>query len=142
MYKAEKKIESGETKKEEEKKDEEKKEDKKDEEKKDDEKSEDKKKEDGEKTDSEDKKEKEEEEEEDFIEPLQFLVKYITWDHNDADYYLNKVHTKKILSETNKNNAMAQMLQAFVDSPSSGGPSSPAVKMGPKSATQNQQRAT
>jgi len=157
MYKAEKKIESGETKegeekkedekkedkKEEEKKDEEKKEDKKDEEKKDDEKSEDKKKEDGEKTDSEDKSaDKVEEEEEDFIEPLQFLVKYITWDHNDADYYLNKVHTKKILSETNKNNAMAQMLQAFVDSPSSGGPSSPAVKMGPKSATQNQQRAT
>merc|ERR1712223_355968 len=143
MYKAEKKIETGETKegekKDEEKKDEEKKEDKKDEEKKDDEKSEDKKKEDGEKTDSEDKSaDKVEEEEEDFIEPLQFLVKYITWDHNDADYYLNKVHTKKILSETNKDNAMAQMLQAFVDSPSSGGPSSPAVKMGPKSATQNQ----
>merc|ERR1712088_972635 len=119
MYKAEKKIESGEAKEGEEKK------------------------EDGEKTDSEDKSaDKVEEEEEDFIEPLQFLVKYITWDHNDADYYLNKVHTKKILSETNKNNAMAQMLQAFVDSPSSGGPSSPAVKMGPKSATQNQQRAT
>jgi len=35
---------------------------------------------------------------------------------------------------------MAQMLQAFVDSPSSTGPSSPAVKMGPKSA--QQQRAT
>merc|ERR1711962_453564 len=148
MYKAEKKIESGEAKEGEEKKEDEKKEDKKeeekkDEEKKDDEKSEDKKKEDGEKTDSEDKSaDKVEEEEEDFIEPLQFLVKYITWDHNDADYYLNKVHTKKILSKTNKNNAMAQMLQAFVDSPSSGGPSSPAVKMGPKSATQNQQRAT
>merc|ERR1712126_732632 len=47
---------------------------------------------------------------------------------------------KKLLSETNKNNAMAQMLQAFVDSPSSTGPSSPAVKMGPKSA--QQQRAT
>merc|ERR1712190_588695 len=85
MYKAEKKIESGEAKEGEEKKEDEKKEDKKDEEKKDDEKSDDKKKEDGEKTDSEDKSaEKVEEEEEDFIEPLQFLVKYITWDHNDA----------------------------------------------------------
>merc|ERR1712115_313181 len=103
MYKAEKKIESGETKEGEEKKEDEKKEDKKEEEKKDEEKKEKKKdeekKEDGEKTDSEDKSaDKVEEEEEDFIEPLQFLVKYITWDHNDADYYLNKVHTKKILS--------------------------------------------
>jgi len=156
MYKAEKKSEGGETKegdaekkdeaksetestdKKDEKKDD--KEDKKDEEKKkEDEKSEDAKK-DGEKTDTEEKKEPEPEEDEDFIEPLQFLVKYISWDHNDADYYLNNVHTKKLLSETNKNNAMAQMLQAFVDSPSSTGPSSPAVKMGPKSA--QQQRAT
>ena len=38
----------------------------------------------------EEKKEPEPEEDEDFIEPLQFLVKYISWDHNDADYYLNK----------------------------------------------------
>ena len=47
------------------------------------------------------------EEEENFIEPLQHLVKQLSWDHNDADYYLNNVHTKKILSEPNKNVAMA-----------------------------------
>jgi len=111
MYKAEKKSEGGEAKegdaekkkdsksetestdKKDEKKDD--KEDKKDiEKKKEDEKSEDAKK-DGEKTDTEEKKEPEPEEDEDFIEPLQFLVKYISWDHNDADYYLNNVHTKK-----------------------------------------------
>ena len=111
MYKAEKKSDGGEAKegdaekkkdsksetestdKKDEKKDD--KEDKKDiEKKKEDEKSEDAKK-DGEKTDTEEKKEPEPEEDEDFIEPLQFLVKYISWDHNDADYYLNNVHTKK-----------------------------------------------
>ena len=78
MYKAEKKSEGGEIKEGDEEK------------KKEDEKSEDAKK-DGEKTDTEEKKEPELEEDEDFIEPLQFLVKYKSWDHNDADYYINKL---------------------------------------------------
>jgi hypothetical protein len=81
-----------------------------------------------------------EEEEENFIEPLQHLVKHLSWDHNDADYYLNNVHTKKILSETNKNSAMAQMLQTFVDLPTPVQQSPSAVKMGPKSVQQQQQQ--
>jgi len=83
-----------------------------------------------------------EEEEENFIEPLQHLVKHLTWDHNDADYYLNNIHTKKVLSETNKNVAMAQMLKTFVSLPAPVMQQSPsaAVKMGPKSAQQQQQQ--
>lgn len=81
------------------------------------------------------------EEEENFIQPLEQLVKHLTWDHNDADYYLKDVHSKKILSETNKNIAMAQMLQTFVDLPApvQQSPTS-SVKMGPKSVQQQQQQ--
>ena len=50
-------------------------------------------KEDGEKKKTDEKAEKEEVEEEDFIEPLQFLVKYISWDHGDTDYYLNNIYS-------------------------------------------------
>ena len=72
--------------------------------------------EDGVKTDSDDKSaDKVEEEKEDFIGPLQFLVRHITWDHNDADYYQNRDNTMKILPETNKNNAMAHLLHYCKD---------------------------
>lgn len=78
---------------------------------------------------------------EDFILPLQNLVKHVTWDNNDAEYYLKEIHAKKILSEDTKNFAMAQMLQAFVDLPPTiAQPSSTVAKVGPKSV--QQQRAT
>merc|ERR1712110_1089065 len=82
-----------------------------------------------------------EEPEEDFIIPLQQLVKHVVWDNNDAEYYLKEAHNKKILAEDNKNSAMAQMLQAFVDLPTPTAPTTPAAaRMGPKSV--QQQRAS
>merc|ERR1712141_227440 len=74
--------------------------------------------------------------EEDFILPLENLVKHVTWTNNDAEYYLKEVNTKKILSEKVKNDAMSQMLQAFVDLKPISQPSPAAARMGPKSAQQ------
>jgi len=52
---------------------------------------------------------------EDFVVPLQNLVKHVSWNCYDAEYYLKEVHQQQILSEDAKNIAMAQMLKSFVD---------------------------
>jgi len=85
------------------------------------------------------------EEEENLIDQIEKLVKHITWDSNDAEYYLKDIHTKKILSENNKNIAMAQMLKSFVDLPVPVQQSQTPAKLGPKSVQQQRaspQRAT
>merc|ERR1712179_110357 len=85
------------------------------------------------------------EEEENLIDQPKKVVKHITWDSNDAEYYLKDIHTKKILSENNKNIAMAQMLKSFVDLPVPVQQSQTPAKLGPKSVQQQRaspQRAT
>lgn len=52
---------------------------------------------------------------EDYVKPLENLVKDVSWNQNDAEYYLKEVHQQKILSESAKNSAMAQMLKCFTD---------------------------
>jgi len=92
----------------------------------------------------------------DYVAKLEKFVKFIKWDHTDAPYYLKEVRGKKVLSTEDQNEAMTQMLEAFVandgkssfQSQQQAGkmqqeqirPQSPAMRqMGPKS-TQQQQR--
>merc|ERR1712223_1458773 len=159
------KKEEPEEKKVEEVKDVEMKEEKKDDEKKEEEKKEDDKKEDDKKEEEkkeddiveiidEEKKVTEEPQEYDYVERLGRFVKFITWDHTDAPYYLKEVRGKKVLSTEDQNEAMTKMLESFVandgKSPAQQQagkmqqeqirPQSPAMRqMGPKS-TQQQQR--
>lgn len=76
--------------------------------------------------------------------PLQALVKYVTWDNTDAPYYLKEIRGKPILSMESENNAMTQMLQAFVDNsknaPQTSAQAAMAAKMGPKSTQQQRGR--
>merc|ERR1712156_1359698 len=154
------KKEEPEEKKVEEVKDVEMKEEKKDDEKKEEEKKDDVKKEEEKKEDDiveiidEEKKVTEEPQEYDYVERLGRFVKFITWDHTDAPYYLKEVRGKKVLSTEDQNEAMTKMLESFVandgKSPAQQQagkmqqeqirPQSPAMRqMGPKS-TQQQQR--
>merc|ERR1712088_564103 len=102
----------------------------------------------------EEKKVTEEPQEYDYVERLGRFVKFITWDHTDAPYYLKEVRGKKVLSTEDQNEAMTKMLESFVandgKSPAQQQagkmqqeqirPQSPAMRqMGPKS-TQQQQR--
>merc|ERR1712156_769446 len=102
----------------------------------------------------EEKKVTEEPQEYDYVERLGRFVKFITWDHTDAPYYLKEVRGKKVLSTEDQNEAMTKMLESFVandgKSPAQQQagkmqqeqirPQSPAIRqMGPKS-TQQQQR--
>merc|ERR1712112_281812 len=92
----------------------------------------------------------------DYVAKLEKFVKFITWDHTDAPYYLKEVRGKKVLSTEDQNEAMTKMLESFVandgkssfQSQQQAGkmqqeqirPQSPAMRqMGPKS-TQQQQR--
>lgn len=54
---------------------------------------------------------------EDFIEPLRNLIKHVSWNCDDAEYYLKEVHCQKIMSENTKSLAMAQMLTSFIEMP-------------------------
>merc|ERR1712212_141383 len=132
-----------EPKKEEPKKEEEKKEEtKKDEVKKDDEKKEESK--DAEKKDEtkvEEKKVEDKPAEVNLIDPLKSLVQYVKWEQGDAAYYLKEIRGKPILSMEAENNAMTQMLQAFVDNSQkapqqSSSQAAKAAAMGPKSTQQ------
>merc|ERR1712156_1081404 len=102
----------------------------------------------------EEKKVTEEPQEYDYVERLGRFVKFITWDHTDAPYYLKEVRGKKVLSTEDQNEAMTKMLESFVandgKSPAQQQagkmqqeqirPQSPAMRqVGPKS-TQQQQR--
>merc|ERR1712043_8501 len=76
-----------------------------------------------------------------LVTPLKALVEYVKWDHADASYYLKEIRGKPILSMEAENNAMTQMLQAFVDTAQkapqqSSSQAAMAAKMGPKSAQQ------
>merc|ERR1712212_357346 len=42
----------------------------------------------------------------DYVEKLEKFVKFITWDHTDAPYYLKEVRRKKVLSTEDQNEAM------------------------------------
>jgi len=91
----------------------------------------------------------------DYVEKLEKFVKFITWDHTDAPYYLKEVRGKKVLSTEDQNEAMTKMLESFVANDGKSSfqsqqagkmqqeqirPQSPAMRqMGPKS-TQQQQR--
>merc|ERR1711962_221561 len=54
----------------------------------------------------EEKKVTEEPQEYDYVERLGRFVKFITWDHTDAPYYLKEVRGKKVLSTEDQNEAM------------------------------------
>merc|ERR1711872_753671 len=91
----------------------------------------------------------------DYVVKLEKFVKFISWDHTDAPYYLKEVRGKKILSTEDQNEAMTKMLESFVANDGKSSfqsqqagkmqqeqirPQSPAMRqMGPKS-TQQQQR--
>lgn len=91
----------------------------------------------------------------DYVAKLEKFVKFISWDHTDAPYYLKEVRGKKILSTEDQNEAMTKMLESFVANDGKSSfqsqqagkmqqeqirPQSPAMRqMGPKS-TQQQQR--
>merc|ERR1712110_1244260 len=50
-----------------------------------------------------------------LITPLQPFIKYIHWDHGDAEFFLKEVHNNMIMSEEDENHAMAEMLQSYVE---------------------------
>lgn len=77
----------------------------KDEEKKDDEK----------KTDEKKEVEKVKEEKPNLIPSLQPFIKYIHWDHGDADFFLEEVHNNSIMTEEDENVAMGEMLKSYVE---------------------------
>merc|ERR1712112_67512 len=75
------------------------------------------KKEDGEKKED-DKTEEEKkkvEEKPNLIPSLQPFIKYIHWDHSDAEFFLKEVRNSKIMTEEEENVAMGEMLRSFVD---------------------------
>ena len=49
----------------------------------------------------------------DLIVALQHFVKFVTWDHTDADYYLKEVKGKLILSMEDQNAALTQRVNKF-----------------------------
>ena len=49
----------------------------------------------------------------DLIVALQHFVKFVTWDHTDADYYLKGVKGKLILSMEDQNAALTQRVNKF-----------------------------
>jgi len=76
-----------------------------------------------------------------LIDPLKSLVQYVKWEQGDAAYYLKEIRGKPILSMEAENNAMTQMLQAFVDNSQkapqqSSSQAAKAAAMGPKSTQQ------
>merc|ERR1711894_745328 len=78
----------------------------------------DKPKEEGEKKEEEKKEEEEKkkvEEKPNLIPSLQPFIKYIHWDHADADFFLNEVRNNNIMTEDEENVAMGEMLRSFVD---------------------------
>merc|ERR1712088_1211963 len=80
-------------------------------------------KEDGEKVKEDESKEEEKKEEEEkvkdekpnLIPSLQPFIKYIHWDHADADFFLKEVRNNKIMTEDEENVAMGEMLRSFVE---------------------------
>jgi len=96
--------------------------------------------------------------EQNLVLEIQDFIKYITWEHSDAEYYLKEVKGKFAMSMEDQNLAMTQIIESFVarsNIPSESkqndarpkevqeqaGPSSPSrqsvpPKMGPKSAQQ------
>lgn len=50
-----------------------------------------------------------------LITPLQPFIKYIHWDHGDAEFFLKEVRNNRIMTEADENNAMAEMLQSYVE---------------------------
>jgi hypothetical protein len=70
---------------------------------------------------SEEKKEEEKEVEKvkeqkpNLIPSLQPFIKYIHWDHGDADFFLKEVRDNFIMTEEDENVAMGEMLKSFVD---------------------------
>merc|ERR1712109_392690 len=87
------------------------------------------KKEDAEKKEGEEKKEDDKSEEEkkkveekpNLIPSLQPFIKYIHWDHADAEFFLKEVRNNKIMTEEEENVAMGEMLRSFVDKKPSAG---------------------
>jgi len=78
----------------------------------------DKPKEEGEKKEEEKKEEEEKkkvEEKPNLIPSLQPFIKYIHWDHADADFFLKEVRNNNIMTEDEENVAMGEMLRSFVD---------------------------
>lgn len=50
-----------------------------------------------------------------LVTPLQPFMKFIRWDHSDAEFFLKEVRNCKIMMEEDENRALTQMLQSFVD---------------------------
>jgi len=75
------------------------------------------KKEDGEKKEDDKAKEEEKkvEEKPNLIPSLQPFIKYIHWDHADAEFFLKEIRNNKIMTEEEENAAMGEMLRSFVD---------------------------
>jgi len=63
----------------------------------------------------EDEEKKKAEEKPNLIPSLQPFIKYIHWDHADADFFLKEVRNNKIMTEDEENVAMGEMLRSFVD---------------------------
>merc|ERR1712115_445942 len=61
------------------------------------------------------------EEKPNLIPSLQPFIKYIHWDHADAEFFLKEVRNNKIMTEEEENVAMGEMLRSFVDKKPSAG---------------------
>merc|ERR1712038_1265547 len=66
-------------------------------------------------------KKKKVEEKPNLIPSLQPFIKYIHWDHADAEFFLKEVRNNKIMTEEEENVAMGEMLRSFVDKKPSAG---------------------
>lgn len=82
------------------------------------EKTEEKKSEEGDDNKKEDKKETEapkEPEIPNLVTPLQPFMRFIKWDHGDAEFFLKEVRNKNIMMQEDENRALTMMLQSYVD---------------------------
>ncbi len=42
-------------------------------------------------------------------------LRFLQWDKSDGDYFLKKVHGRKVMELTDENDAMAQIIESFVE---------------------------
>ena len=51
-----------------------------------------------------------------LVTSLEPLIKHVNnWESSDAEYFLQTVRNHRVMTEEGENNAMAQMLQSFID---------------------------
>jgi len=50
-----------------------------------------------------------------LMKPQKPFLEYLKWDHNDGDFFLNRVHGKQIMNLEDENTALEQILQSCVE---------------------------